>query len=550
MLPHSDQPTGHEAGASPGQMVPCITQMETAVLERLAAMSDLNAPPVVLEPWVAKLEQLVDAVVIHEAARYTITHWSDGAVLLFGWSREEMLGRGPDEISFRARTAQMAMEEEIAKYGEWTSETAFVGKDGRSLVVNERAILLRCEQGQPRSVIVAATDVTEKRRAETELLRMQRLDSVGALVAGLAHDFNNVLAPILMCSPVLAAGGLEPEVSRVVAETILGSARHGSAIVRQVLNFARGAERRRLPLEVGRVLHEVVGIATQIFPKNIQIVDQYGPDLWLSAGDPNQIHQVLLNLMINARDAMPQGGLLTLKAANFVVDEEFASMIPDARVGPYLMLAVADTGTGISRSILSRLFEPFFTTKEPGAGTGLGLSTALNVVKDHGGFITVESELGCGSTFKVYLPAEGVGREELPPEFRNGPRGAGETILLADGDARIRTVGRLILELAGYAVLDAADGTEILALYAQNRERVAAVVCDLRLAFLEGMALVRALLTLDPAIKLLPISAGADLPVRELSTLGVKTFLTKPFDGYQLLEALHGVIHPPLEAIS
>jgi PAS domain S-box-containing protein len=248
MLPQSDK-LRDPTSASATNAMPCITEVEESILGGLRDCEEPASARVILEPWMEKLEHLVDAVVVYEAERFAITHWSMGAVQLFGWSRDEMLGRTPDEISFRARTVQMAMEEEIGRRGDWTGETAFVGKDGRSLVVNERAILVRGEGSHPHSVVVAATNVTDKRRAETELLRMQRLDSMGTLVSGLARDFNNVLAPILMCSPALTAIALEPEVGRLVAETILGSARRGSSLVRQVLSFAHGAERRKLPPE-------------------------------------------------------------------------------------------------------------------------------------------------------------------------------------------------------------------------------------------------------------------------------------------------------------
>ncbi|HSF22671.1 MAG TPA: ATP-binding protein, partial [Blastocatellia bacterium] len=267
-------------------------------------------------------------------------------------------------------------------------------------------------------------------------------------------------------------------------------------------------------------------------------------DVWPIAGDPTQIHQVLMNLCVNARDAMPHGGVLSVKAENISIDESYSRMILDATPGQFVLITVTDTGTGIPTEIISRVFEPFFTTKDHGKGTGLGLSTVLAIVKSHGGFVNVYSEPGRGTQFRVYFPAAESSlttqtREERP----NVPYGRGELVLVVDDEAAIREITRTTLENFGYTALTASDGTEAVALYAQNRDSIGVVLTDMMMPYLDGTATIRALQKINPTVKVIASSGLADDgKATEAADLGVKTFLSKPYTAEDLLNAIAEVL--------
>jgi nitrogen-specific signal transduction histidine kinase/CheY-like chemotaxis protein len=388
------------------------------------------------------------------------------------------------------------------------------------------------------------TDVTERKAMEAQFLRAQRLESVGTLASGVAHDLNNILSPIILAGPLLE-GELKPDVRKAIVQTINTSARRGVEIVRQVLMFARGMKGQRLPVNCEQLIQEIALIAGETFSKSITITSKASPGLWTALGDSTQLQQILLNLAINARDAMPDGGSLSISARNFVVDDSFASMMPGATVGSHVLLEVKDTGTGIPKAVIGKIFDPFFSTKEVGRGTGLGLSTVLGIIKSHGGFVSVESDPGQGTTFKVFIPAAIRDSREIThePEIAT-PQGAGELILLVDDEANIRIVAEAILQQAGYQVVLAADGTEAIARYAEYRDEIDLVITDAVMPFLDGVALTRALRNLNPKIKVIGTSGhGDDMRARDLKALELQAFLTKPYDRDTLLIALHEVLH-------
>jgi PAS domain S-box-containing protein len=278
--------------------------------------------------------------------------------------------------------------------------------------------------GQISGAVLVARDVTERKRLEEQVLRTQRMESLGALAGGIAHDLNNILAPILVCSAFLKMDEARPE--RLESVGIIEScAQRGASLIQQLLSFARGAEVTRRPLDVRHLAREMQVVARDTFPKNIEVQLTAAPDLWPVLGDATQISQVLMNLCVNARDAMPHGGKITLSLENFVVDDAYAATIPDAKPGPYVILRAEDTGIGMPPKVLERIFEPFFTTKEQGKGTGLGLSTTQAIVRGHGGFIRVRSELGKGTTFEILLPADGTAAVDAGAgtSLREAPRG-------------------------------------------------------------------------------------------------------------------------------
>jgi len=429
---------------------------------------------------------------------------------------------------------------EVLQHGEWRGELTYKRRDGRPFTVESRWSLLRDEAGQPKAVLAINTDVTDQKRLEAQYLRAQRMESIGMLAGGIAHDLNNVLAPIVMAIQLLRMRHPDAHSQKLLA-TIEASAQRGADLVRQVLTFARGLEGQHLLVRPKTVVRDVEKLIKETFHKSIEVTSRIDPEVWPVPGDPTQLHQVLMNLCVNARDAMPHGGRITLSASNVRIDEQYATMTPELRPGLYVVLEVQDTGTGMSPETQRHLFEPFFSTKEPGKGTGLGLSTARTIVKNHDGAITCVSEPGQGTTFKIFLPAStetAIARGTAPSVAP--PRGSGETILVVDDEASILSISRQALEAYGYEVLTASNGAEALAVFAQQRARIAAVLTDMAMPVLDGAALIYALRRIDPAVKVIAVSGlKSNVQSMEPFGLGAASFLAKPFTAETMLQAIH-----------
>lgn len=313
----------------------------------------------------------------------------------------------------------------------WSGEIRQVTKSGNEVVVSSRWTLVRDAEDHPSAVLAISTDITEKKRLESQFLRSQRMESIGTLAGGVAHDLNNILAPIMMSAPLLRQG-LGPRETETLVHNIETSAQRGADIVKQLLAFARGMKGERVVINLRHMVEEMAKIVRDTFPKNITVQSKASRDLWPIVGDPTHVHQVLLNLCINARDAMPNGGSITIAAENMTVDEHYVNFEPDAKPGPYVVLRVTDTGIGIPQEILDKIFDPFFTTKEHGKGTGLGLSTVLGIAKSHNGFLNVHSEVGKGTAFSCFFPATPNAKADPRAEKKALPRGNGETNLVVD----------------------------------------------------------------------------------------------------------------------
>ena len=390
-----------------------------------------------------------------------------------------------------------------------------------------------------------AAQTEGREQAEKQLRRAQRLESIGTLASGLAHDLNNLLSPILMSASLLR-DEKSPAVRHELSSTIERSAERAAGIVKQVLTFARGVEGDRQPLRARDLLREIHRMIGETFPRNITIQCVPGMDLPLIAGDVTQLNQVLMNLCVNARDAMPHGGTLTLLADEFVVDASYASMVHGAVAGSYVRLRVGDTGTGISKSIADKIFDPFFTTKALGKGTGLGLSSALGIVQSHGGFINVHSEADRGSTFEVFLPSLADGAMEVPPvEAAAIRKGRGELILVVDDEDEVRKATAAVLNLHGYRTVMAADGAEALAVFVRRMQEIQVVLTDVMMPVVDGIALFRALRKLKPQVPVIAAtgSCGSDR-IHDLQTLDFTAVLQKPFGIEPLLLALEKGVAP------
>lgn len=412
------------------------------------------------------LDKAQDAILVRDLDHH-ILYWNQSAERLFGWKSTEALGRSAEELLCRDPAEFFASTAVTLEKGEWVGELEQSTKDGQSLIVEARWTLVRDDQGKPKSILAISTDITGRKQMEQQFFRAQRMESIGTLAGGIAHDLNNVLAPILMSIDLLRLGESNPQRKNILA-TIERSAKRGADMVKQVLSFAKGVSGQQVDVNVGALIGEIEKITNETFLKNIQVRAEVPPGIWAVKGDPTQLHQVLLNLCVNARDAMPTGGKLFIGASNKVLDDHYAAMNMEARPGPHVIIQVEDSGMGMPPDVIDRIFEPFFTTKELGKGTGLGLSTTIAIVKSHGGFIRVYSELGVGTKFCVYLPALTVtAAEPLTLIDSDLPRGSGELILVVDDEAAVRNITQQTLEAFGYRVLVAADGTEATALYAR-----------------------------------------------------------------------------------
>jgi PAS domain S-box-containing protein len=417
-------------------------------------------------------------------------------------------------------------------------ETQAVCPDGRRPWLSLNCRCVRDAGNGPSHLEGTVEDITERKKLETQLLRAQRLDSVGRLAGGIAHDLNNILLPILIC-PGLLRERVRDEVARDLVDSIEVSARRGADIVRQLLTFSRGTDGERVPVQPRILLNEMLAIMRETFPKSVNLRSAIPTDIWSVRGDPTQLHQVLMNLCVNARDAMPHGGDLYLTVENCEIDEATARANAGARPGRHVLLRVSDTGTGIPPEHLDKIFDPFFTTKEVGQGTGLGLSTVLGIVNSHSGFIQLESTVGQGTVFRVYLPACAQADGGEPTVAKEGPRGHGEVILLVDDERAVRHATRMMLERHGYRVVEARDGDDALERLEQHGNDIAAAVVDLLMPRMDGAEFIRQVRRRPAAPPIVAMTGVGKSPkVAQVKRLGGVQILEKPFMAEALLQAL------------
>jgi len=458
-----------------------------------------------------------------------------------GYEAREVMGRNPRLLSSgeTSRDEYRHLWRTITSGGEWRGKFHNKKKDGRLYWEMAFISAIRDPRGAITHFLAIKEDITEKMRLEEQFLRSQRMQSLGTLASGVAHDLNNVLTPIL-----LAIDLLRPAVQGTKKESMLNmlndGVMRGAGIVRQLLTYGRGVEGQRVELRLNSLVKEMVKIMAETFPKSISLEQNVSNSLWSVHADATQIHQVLLNLCVNARDAMPCGGRLVISAENTILNELDARANLDAKAGPHIILSVGDTGSGIPPELLEKIFDPFFTTKEQGKGTGLGLSTVLGIVKSHKGFIQVSSRMEKGTQFKVYLPAiQGNVAEKAPVQFVAPPAGNGEFILVVDDEEAIREVASAMLEKNGYRVLTAENGAEGLVTYSKHREEIRAVITDMVMPVMDGATLMRVLRSYSPKLRIIAMSGLAEQEdVAFKAENQANAFLCKPFTSDQILLTL------------
>jgi PAS domain S-box-containing protein len=492
----------------------------------------------------ALLNVATDAIIMCDLEN-RIQFWNHGAECIYEWQAAEVIGLNKARLFHldKSPAAVIALDT-VCKQGAWQGELHKLTKAGKEVVVESRWTLIHDEAGQPKSILSVDTDVTGKQLLERQFLRAQRLESLGTLASGIAHDLNNVLTPILGAAQLLPHTLLSlDERSQRLLTMLVESSRRGSSLVKQILTFASGMDGERTTIQVKHILAEIISIARQTFPKSIVILtgsaneinlDLPTADLWMVSVDATQIHQVLMNLFVNARDAMPKGGSITASAQNLVLDAAAANL-HHVDAGSYLNIIIADTGVGIGKEQIDRIFDPFFTTKA--TGTGLGLSTVLGIIKSHGGFIHVDSEIEIGTRFHIYLPAAAQREDKQPVETPELFDGNGQLVLVVDDEAAIREITKASLEAYNYRVILASDGIEAIDLYERDRDKIAIVMLDMMMPHLDTPSIIGVSKQMNPRVKIVLMS-GLASNESLVSDYQLQAFLTKPFTMTDMLALL------------
>jgi PAS domain S-box-containing protein len=485
-----------------------------------------------------------DAVIVRDFDDH-IVFWSDGAERIYGIERENAIGCAmskivPGDAELFARAAPA-----LLSAGEWTAEIEQTRADGSHIRLKMRWSLLCTAAGNPTAILLMNTDLAEAQRAESRYLRTQRLETVGALAGGIAHDLNNILSPILMSIGVLRGTTQDPAAQRML-NIIETSAQRGTGVVKQVFTFARGLDGERVLLQPKHLVNDVSKLIAPTLPRNIDLRTEFPADLWTVNGDPMQLHQVLLNLCVRARDAMPGGGTLTIGAENVAVDARSANAHGAARTGPHVLLRVADTNAAPAAG--STALFTVVRNEPPAAPTDESdLATVRRILETHGGFFSVENAPDNGTIFKAFLPAlaESV-KEAESVDLGPVPRGNGELVLIVDDEMLIRETLVQTLQANGYQVYTAEDGSDALALYFQRRDAIDLVVTDLSMGQMDGLTLARSLRRVNPAARVIVSSAQLQKEtVAILRSLGVTSFLDKPYTAEKLLRTVRAVLDAP-----
>ena len=487
------------------------------------------------------LDAAPDGTLVFEAESLRIKFVSAGAVRQVGYDRRELLEMTVADLS-TAHTAE-ALRQALAATGtagHSILRSTFRRKTGDEFPVEMSLTSAKAERDTP-DYIAVIRDITDRLRQEQRVQQAQRLEALGTVTAGIAHDMNNALAPILMAAEILKKE--HPSESGVI-EILESSARRGATMVQTLLSVAKGKESVFVPLRLEATVEQVAAVVRVSFPGHIQLTVTTPRRLPRVKGDASQLHQLILNLCVNASDAMPEGGRLHLELSVEDVDLAYSGTSHGLATGRYVVLTVQDTGTGIPPEVVARIFEPFFTTKPPDRGTGLGLSSSMGIARAHGGLITVTSTPGAGSTFRLYLPASEEAAPEQPEENTVVPfRGAGQVILLVDDEAGVREMGVAVLTHLGFTPLTAANGTDGLKCLLQNRSRIAAVITDLNMPKMDGIAFARTVRKMTDKLPIAVMSGRMhEQAEHDLAAIQVTVRLTKPFSAGQLSTALRELL--------
>jgi two-component system, cell cycle sensor histidine kinase and response regulator CckA len=492
------------------------------------------------------LDLVTDAIVLW-SIEGEVKYWNRSAERMYGWLATEAIGQQVRNLlcCHHDPAYQMAMEQTLER-GEWSGELQLLNRDGKNVTVASHWYAIVATPETPRAILTIDSDITEHKLLERQFLHAQRLENLGTLASGIAHDLNNILTPIVAITELLPLRlkNLDDRTQKLLT-TLAENSKRGRELVAQILTFARGGDGEHTILQPRHLLAEVLQIARQTFPRSIEISLQIeSTNLWTLSADANQLHQVLINLCVNARDAMPEGGNMTIMAENIVLSDEYSKLHPNARGGAYVAITVADTGIGIQPELFDRIFEPFFTTKAIGKGTGLGLSTVRTIVNHHQGFVDVSSQVDRGSQFRFYLPAI----EHMEPECAHSVlpalTGNGELILIVDDEPSIREILATTIESYEYQSITAKDSQQAIELYAKHHQKIQMILLDYMMPGGNPSHTIAQLHSIDPNVRIIIMSG---LSVHEIASHNrgesSQVFLAKPFSTQDLLHALKAVLN-------
>ena len=490
------------------------------------------------------LDLVTDAILLW-SVEGEIKYWNRSAQRMYGWQSEVAIGKKVTDLLYDLEDPhyQAAIAQTLDR-GEWSGELGLLTREGKSITVASHWYLVAATTGT-RSILTIDADITPYKLLEQQFLHAQRLENLGTLASGIAHDLNNILTPIVAITEMLPLRlkNLDERTERLLA-TLAENSQRGRELVAQILTFARGGAGEHTILQPRHLLAEVLQIARQTFPRSIEVSLQIeSSDLWTLSADATQLHQVLINLCVNARDAMPDGGELTIMAENIILSDTYPKLPPNARGGAYVAITVADTGVGIQPELLERIFEPFFTTKAIGKGTGLGLSTVRTIVNNHHGFVDVFSQVDKGTQFRFYLPAT----TQMEPEYVHSIlptlTGKDELILIVDDEPSIREILGTTHESYHYRSITASNSQQAIELYAQHHHEIHTILLDYMMPGGDPIDTIAQFHSIDPHVRAILMSG---LSAHEIAAQNhgktIKAFLPKPFSTQDLLHTLKTVL--------
>jgi PAS domain S-box-containing protein len=492
----------------------------------------------------AILDLVPDAIIMRDLD-HRIISWSKGAEKMYGWTMAESIGTlAPELLGISNAPEFIEAEKNLTTTGEWSGEMRHSTHTGSTILVHSRLKVLYNSSNKPYAILVTNTDITEKKSLEKQLFRAQRLESIGTLASGIAHDLNNILTPVVLGMELIKLK-LTDEATRKRVDTVISTVKRGSGLIGQVLSFARGSQENREPINIKYIIDEVAKIARETFPREIEVTLNLPSEDLIVNGNATQLHQIMMNLCINARDAMNEkGGTLSIEAGYLLANESLINRYVDAKPGMYVHILVRDTGTGIPLELQDKIFEPFYTTKEVGKGTGIGLTTVFTIVRNHGGFIGLYSEVNVGTAFSIYLPAE-LPKPLEQSESSVNPQHAltGTTILLVDDEDLIRNIADDILQAYNYNVYTAKNGAEAVQIYTNKKDEISAVITDVMMPVMGGIELMGILRSINPGVRIIAASGVIDGDsTKNLKAAGAQVILLKPFTVDKMLAAIQEVL--------
>ncbi|MCG6981233.1 MAG: PAS domain S-box protein [Deltaproteobacteria bacterium] len=500
------------------------------------------------EKYRTVLEANPDPVVVYDIEG-KVVYFNPAFTRVFGWSLGERLGKTMDLFVPEENWPETKIMIQRVLTGESFSgiESSRYTKEGKIIPVSISGAVLRDMDGKPVGSVINLRDISERKNLESQLLHAQKMEAVGTLAGGIAHDFNNLLQAIQGYTELLLMRKKEGEPGCRELQEVIRASKRGAELTQQLLTFSRKVESKRKPLDLNQEVAELRQLLERTFPRMIELEFILDPNIRMINADSAQLKQVIMNLAVNAKDAMPEGGKLVIETQNMTLDQEFCKKYAEVKPGEYVLLSMADTGHGMEKETLEHIFDPFYTTKEVGKGTGLGLAIVYGIIKNHEGYVMCYSRPGSGASFRLYLPALEAAseREEIAEsqESKSSAMGGNETILLVDDEEFIRELGVDVLGQAGYTVLTASNGEQALEVYRRERERIALVILDLIMPGMGGSKCLEELLKITPRARVLIASGySPDASTKGALEAGAAAFINKPYDNKQLLELVRKIL--------